>query len=93
MPKRIMIVDDDLDIVNLITEILTSNGYETLHAYTGDETLRKLYETQVDMVLLDVMLPGEFDGWRTLMEIKKLSPYRNVPVIMITAKQPSFDML
>jgi len=86
---KVMIVDDDPDIVELIEEILSMAGYETITAYSGEECIERLKENP-DLILLDIMMPG-MDGWETLERIREID--KNTPVIMVTAKQPTFTIV
>ncbi len=81
--KRIMVVDDDKNTRRLIEDILAkTNQYETIQSSNGEACLRKLKETKVDLVLLDLQMPG-INGIDTLKEIKVQHP--NLPVIIMTA--------
>ena len=85
--NRVLIVDDDENIVELIKLNLEKEGYQTMCAYDGAEAVKMFSEDEVDIVLLDVMMP-EMDGLQTCREIRKTS---NVPIIMLTAKSDTFD--
>lgn len=80
-PSRILLVDDEKDFVEMLSLRLQENGEEVLQAYSGLESLEKLKETEIDVVILDVKMPG-MDGIETLQEIKKRYPL--VEVIMLT---------
>ena len=84
---RILVCDDERDIVNALTIYLRGEGYEVLPAYTGREALEVLGREAVDLVLLDIMMPG-MDGLTAMGEIRKVS---NVPVILLTAKSEDMD--
>jgi CheY-like chemotaxis protein len=68
--KRIMVVDNEPDIVDLTRTVLEIGGYEVVPAYSGEECLDKLENDQVDLVLLDIMMPG-MSGWDVFNRIKK----------------------
>ena len=87
MAKKILVVDDDLNLVKLIDKVLTQKGYEVLKAANGQESLRLLFAEKPDLVLLDVMMPG-MDGLQTCSRIRDIS---DVPVIMLTGKRNSED--
>jgi DNA-binding NtrC family response regulator len=80
-PSRILLVDDEKDFVEMLTLRLEEIGEKVLQAYSGLECLEKLENTEVDVVILDVKMPG-MDGIETLQEIKKRYPL--VEVIMLT---------
>ena len=77
--KTIAVVDDDLYIGNMLEEVLRSNGYEVLRAYSGTEALLLLSKTRPDLILLDLMLPG-LSGEEVLPKV------RGIPVIVLSAK-------
>jgi putative two-component system response regulator len=81
---RILAVDDNIQNVELLEGLLASRGYEVIKAYNGMEALKKLEETSVDMVLLDVLMP-KMDGYETCRRIKSRPETRLLPVIMLTA--------
>lgn len=77
--KRILVIDDDIHIGNMLEEILTNEGYSVYRAYSGTEALYVLSSSKPDLVLLDLMLPG-LNGEELLPQIK------GIPVIIISAK-------
>lgn len=77
--KTIAIIDDDIHIGDMLTEVLTQEGYSVLRAYSGTEALYLLEQNKPDLVLLDLMLPG-LSGEEVLPHIE------NIPVIVISAK-------
>ena len=84
---RILLVDDDPNISQLVNLYLTKEGFDVTACMTGTEALRSFKASPPNLMLLDVMLPG-MDGWSVLREIRKFS---NIPIIMITAKDETFD--
>jgi len=80
--KKILVVDDEVEVVRLLQEFLTFKGYQVYTALNGLEALEKVKEVAPHIVLLDIMMPG-MGGIDTLKEIKKIDP--NVAVIMVTA--------
>ena len=84
---RVLIVDDDPNINQLIKLYLEKEGYETDTAMRGDEALNQFKKNPPHIVLLDLMLPG-MDGWQVCREIRKIS---TIPIIMLTAKDETFD--
>ncbi|WP_278320164.1 response regulator transcription factor [Inediibacterium massiliense] len=85
--RKILIVDDDIYICELIEMYLKKEGYEVCAAYDGVSAIEKFKEETPSFVILDIMLP-KIDGWDVCREIKKIS---NVPIIMLTAKGDTFD--
>ncbi len=84
---KILLVDDDPNIRQLVNLYLAKEGFEVEMAERGDEALKKVLASPPNLMLLDVMLPG-MDGWQVLRETRKSS---NVPIIMLTAKDETFD--
>lgn len=84
---RILVVDDDANICELVRLHLVKEGYDTVLAYDGEEALRKFRTEAPALILLDLMLP-KLDGIQVCREIRKES---NVPIIMLTAKGDTFD--
>lgn len=84
---KILVVDDDKHIAELISLYLNKEGYETKEVYTGRQAVEVFPNYSPFLVLLDLMLP-EMDGYQVCGEIRKMSP---VPIIMLTAKGETFD--
>ncbi|MBQ6452036.1 MAG: response regulator transcription factor [Solobacterium sp.] len=85
--NTVLIVDDDRDIVNALEIYLRPEGYTLLKAYTGLEAMEILEKEHVDLVLLDIMMPG-MDG---MTVVSKLRTFSNIPVILLTAKSEDTD--
>ncbi|HEX3027431.1 MAG TPA: response regulator transcription factor [Clostridia bacterium] len=84
---KILVVDDDKNINELLRLYLEKEGYLVVQAFDGRGAIRKFEEQNPNLVLLDIMLPG-MDGWQVCREIRKKS---DKPIIMITAKGETFD--
>jgi DNA-binding NtrC family response regulator len=80
-PSYIMLVDDEEDFVEMLSLRLKENGENVVPAYSGEECLKTLENTEIDVIILDVKMPG-MDGIQTLQEIKKRYPL--IEVIMLT---------
>jgi DNA-binding response OmpR family regulator len=80
----ILCVDDEPANLKLLENILVPRGYEVVSAATGEEALLKIKTRTIDLVLLDLMLPG-MDGLQVSRKIKENKKYRNIPIIMLTA--------
>ncbi|MEI6292666.1 MAG: response regulator [Methanomicrobiales archaeon] len=85
----ILCVDDNADLVELLSELLTMMGYMARTAPGGEECLRMLKEEgfHPDLILLDIMMEP-MDGWETLQHIRKLPGNGDIPVVMLTGKYP-----
>ena len=86
---KILIVDDDINICELLRLYLEKDGYETIVANDGLKAVEYSSKFSPDLILLDVMLPG-IDGWQVCREVRKKS---SVPIIMLTAKGETFDRI
>lgn len=89
MTAKLLLIDDDRTLLNLLGEFLRGEGFEVFTAANGEAGLRLAYEQHPDLVLLDVMLPG-MDGWEICARLRELS---RVPIIMLTAKATEADKL
>ncbi len=85
--KKILVVDDDINICELLRLYLEKDGFQTLVANDGEQALQFAQVHNPDLILLDIMLPM-LDGWQVCREIRKNS---KVPIIMLTAKGETFD--
>ena len=89
MAKKVLVVEDDGNIAELLRLYLEKDGFEVYQAADGGEGIRMAQEVAPDLVLLDIMLPA-VDGWVVCSEIRKSS---QVPIIMLTAKSETFDKI
>ncbi len=89
MEEKILVVDDDQNICELLRLYLEKEGYKTLAAFDGQQAIDHAKKFEPDLILLDIMLP-KFDGWQVCREIRKNS---DVPIIMLTAKGETFDKI
>ncbi len=83
--SKILIVDDEPTIVDLLEEHLQSEGYDTAHAFSGEEALQVLDNVTPDLVILDLMLPG-MDGYEVCRLMQQDPRLNHIPVIMVTAR-------
>lgn len=81
--KKIMVVDDDQFLVDLIVEKLVKAGFDTTTAFDGTSALKKISEEKPDLILLDLLMPG-LDGVTVLESLKKNPETKNTPVIILT---------
>lgn len=86
---KILVCDDEKDIVSALRIYLTSDGYQVLEAYSGAQALEVLEKEDIHLVLLDVMMP-QMDGLTALARVRQVS---NVPVILLTAKSEDTDKI
>ena len=85
MSKKIMVVDDEPDILFTVGQMLELSGYDVVKAENGKECLQKLNDAKPDLVLLDIMMP-EMSGWDVVAKIKENPKWSNIPIIFLTAK-------
>lgn len=86
---NILVVDDDKEIVGAIEIYLKKEGYNILKAYNGNQALKIIKETEIHLIILDIMMP-EKDGMETLEEIRK---DKTIPVILLSAKSEDYDKI
>jgi len=84
--KRVLVVDDDQDLLKMLKLRIESEGFEFVGAQDGEEMLRIVKIKKPDVIILDVMLP-KIDGYTALREMKKQEGYKDIPVIVLTAKE------
>ncbi|RME45171.1 MAG: DNA-binding response regulator [Chloroflexi bacterium] len=89
MPRKVLLIDDDLSILKLLGRYLENAGYNVVTAENGIRGLQQLYEERPDLVILDVMMP-RMDGWETCRRIREMT---DVPIIMLTVKGEEPDKL
>jgi len=89
MDKKILVVEDEKAIADILEFNLKKEGYTVVCAYDGEEGLRAALEDKPDLILLDVMLP-KLDGFEVCKSVRKTS---NVPIIMLTAREEEVDKI
>lgn len=90
MKEKILVVDDEKDILELIDYNLSKNGYRVKTATTGEEALELIKENDYDLIILDLMLPG-IDGFDITKIIKADKHKSSIPIVMVTAKSDEAD--
>src|SRR5438552_7045662 len=101
MKKRVLIIDDDMDMCTLLSRFLSRNGYDTDVAYSGQKGIAKFEEESFDVVLCDYRL-GNMDGKEVLMSVKKIKPdaivliitgYSDIKTAIDVIKQGAYDYI
>ncbi|OGL39224.1 MAG: DNA-binding response regulator [Candidatus Schekmanbacteria bacterium RIFCSPHIGHO2_02_FULL_38_11] len=92
MPKKILIIEDEKDIAELVKHYLEKDNFETLSAFDGEKGLELVKKQNPDVVILDLMLP-KIDGIEVCKRIRSDSKVSNVPIIMLTAKGDESDRI
>ena len=90
MSDKILVVDDEPRVVRLVTEVLSAVGYDVIAAARGEPAIEMVVMERPDLVLLDIRLPGEVDGYEICHRVREFS---DVAVIMLTAKAQESDIL
>jgi DNA-binding response OmpR family regulator len=89
--KKILLVDDERDIITLITPRLIASGYDVITALDGEEALDKAKKEKPDLIILDIMLP-KINGYQICDTLKSDLKYKNIPIILFTAKAQDDDI-
>ncbi len=90
MSEKILVVDDEPRVVQLVRKVLEAVGYQVIAAASGEPAIEMVALEQPDLVLLDILLPHDLDGYEVCRRIREFS---EVPVIMLTAKAQESDVL
>lgn len=88
--EKILIVDDEPKLIRLVTEVLKATGYDVIAASSGEQAIEIVAIEQPDMVILDIVLLGNLDGYEVARRLREFS---KIPIIMLTAKIRESDML
>ena len=89
--KRILVVDDEVELIKAIQIRLEQAGYEALFAYDGKEGLEKAHKEKPDLIILDLMLP-KMDGYKVCGLLKADTRYDKIPIIIFTARAQESDI-
>jgi two-component system alkaline phosphatase synthesis response regulator PhoP len=84
MGKKVAVIDDDVNTVKFLSVLLSENGYEPIVAYDGRDGLQKIKENDIDLIVLDVMMPKK-TGFVLFKELKMSDEYKDIPTLMLTA--------
>ncbi len=88
--KKILLVDDEKDLVETVAFRLEATGYEVIKAYDGQEALDKAKKVKPNLIILDLMLP-KMDGYKVCRLLKFDEKYKNIPIILFTARAQEED--
>jgi two-component system, OmpR family, alkaline phosphatase synthesis response regulator PhoP len=91
-PKKILVVDDEPDLVETVRYSLEMEGYQVLVAHNGEDGLNQARKDSPDLIILDLMLP-KLDGYKVCRLLKFDERYKHIPVLMLTAKTQEKDRL
>ena len=90
MPKKVIVIDDDRDLVKFLTTLLQDNGYETVTANTGAEALRSVRAARPDLITLDMSMP-EKSGVKVFRELQADPGLATIPVVIVTGLSRDFE--
>ncbi len=90
MPKKIVYIEDDLEMIDLVKMILNNKGFEVIGAHGGRQGLEAAVVEKPDLILLDLMMP-DVDGWDVYHQLKSSEETNKIPVVVITAKAQAID--
>jgi two-component system response regulator VicR len=90
--KRVLCIEDDAEMIDLIRLILERKGFEVLEAVGGKEGLEVSRREMPDLILLDLMMP-EVDGWEVFRQLRADEQLKDIPVVVVTAKAQSIDIV
>ncbi len=91
MPKRILLADDEADIVTIVSMRLKANGYEVISANDGETALKLAKQESPDLLILDLMMP-KLDGFKVCRLLKFDRRYKAIPIMMLTARAQPEDL-
>jgi len=84
--QKILVVDDNERLVGLVQRLLQGAGYEVLTAYDGLEALDRAQEEQPDLIIMDVVMPGEINGYQAVYHLHTNRRTKDIPVLILTGK-------
>lgn len=88
--KRVLCIEDEFEMIELIRMVLEREGIEVTGAMGGEQGLKAMKEVKPDLILLDLMMPG-MDGWEVYKQMRADKELTDIPVIIVTAKAQSID--
>jgi len=90
--KKILVVDDEKDILDFVRRLLTRGGFKVITSSDGKEGLEKVYSEAPDLMILDINMPV-MDGWEVCRKIRGDPLYKHLPIIMLTVRRTKVDQL
>src|SRR4030042_3707062 len=91
-PKKILVVDDEVDLVETVRFSLELEGFDVLVSYNGEDALSQARKEKPDLIILDLMLP-KLDGYKVCRLLKFDERYKHIPILMLPAKPQEKDKL
>ncbi len=90
--KKVIYIEDEQEMIDLVTVILNRGGYDVKGAFGGRQGLDLVLSDRPDLILLDLMMP-DIDGWEVYKQIKSTEATKDIPIIVITAKAQTIDQV
>ena len=90
--KKVLLVDDEVDFVEINKAALENKGYDVIPAYNGEEGIQKALQEKPDIIILDVMMETKTEGFEVARKLRKYEEMKNVPIIMLTAIRERMDI-
>jgi DNA-binding response OmpR family regulator len=92
MTQRILVVDDDETLANLLVNLMVTNGYQAEKAFSGSQALQMVHENTPDLILLDIVMPG-LNGFDVLTKLRKNPATSDIPVVIVSALSDELSIL
>lgn len=92
LSSKILVVDDEEQIVDLVKTFLEREGYSVIEAYSGEEGLKKAFDESPDLILLDIMMPV-IDGWEVFRRLRNEPDTKSIKVVFLTARNQNIDRM
>jgi two-component system, sensor histidine kinase and response regulator len=89
----ILVADDNTENLRLVSTILLSEGYKLALVHDGDEVMKIIDENKIDLILLDILMPGAMDGFQVCRNLKKNPRTQDIPVIFLSSRRETDDIL
>jgi two-component system, OmpR family, alkaline phosphatase synthesis response regulator PhoP len=92
MSKQVLVVDDDISVVDILTTALARSGFSVMVAESGNAALERARTEKLDLIILDIMLPG-ISGKEVIKELKRKGSTERIPIIILTAVADEIDRI
>ena len=92
LPKKILVVDDNLDSRELVVKVLKNKGYEMVEAADGEEAIEKAIAERPNLILLDISIP-KLSGYEVTQKLKSMEEFENIPIVALTAHAMKGDRM
>ncbi len=90
-PARVLVVDDDPDVVILLNKVLSKRGYQVVSSLSGEEAIEKAAKEKPDIIFMDIMMPT-MNGWEAARAIKENEETRHIPIVFLSVRKEPEDI-